>query len=108
MCRAISIRPTFKSRWNVASQHFWRGCGSAWPISCFLCDWFGDCGPRTRFAAGVVTGICTGFVAFAVTSVFHYNLGEEPIAMALFFGYGLAVALDRITTTRGSIDAPLQ
>ena len=63
---------------------------------------------ENRFAAGVVTGVCTGFVAFAVTSVFHYNLGEEPIAMALFFGYGLAVALDRITTAGGSIDAPLQ
>lgn len=56
------------------------------------------CRTKDRFAAGVATGICAGLVAFALTSLVHYNLGEEPIAMALFFSYGLAAALDRITT----------
>ena len=58
------------------------------------------------FAAGVVTAICASFVAFAFTSLFHYNLGEEPLAMLVFFAYGLAVALDRITTRENAIKVP--
>ena len=57
---------------------------------------------QNRFAFGVVTGICAGFVAFAFTSLFHYNLGEEPIAMLLFFSYGVAAAVDRITSTEAT------
>lgn len=53
--------------------------------------------PFDRFNLGVVTGILAGFAAFAFTSFFHYGLGEESLAMALFFYYGLAVAIDRIT-----------
>ena len=61
---------------------------------------------ENRFAAGAVAGVCAGFVAFSLTSVFHYNLGEEPLAMALFFSYGLAVAVDRITTAESATRAP--
>ena len=50
-----------------------------------------------RFIAGVLSGIIAGFSAFALTGFFHYNLGEESLAMAIFFFYGLAVAIDRIT-----------
>jgi O-antigen ligase/polysaccharide polymerase Wzy-like membrane protein len=59
-----------------------------------------------RFAAGVVAGVCAGFVAFSFTSLFHYNLGEEPIAMTLFFLYGLAVAVDRITMAESVTTVP--
>jgi len=59
---------------------------------------------QSRFALGAVTGICSGFLAFAFTSLFHYNLGEEPIAMVLFFLYGLAVALDRITAAENDLE----
>jgi len=51
---------------------------------------------RNRFAAGAVAGALAGFVAFQTTSLVHYNLGEEPLVMALFFYFGLAVAIDRI------------
>jgi O-antigen ligase len=53
---------------------------------------------RDRFTAGVVSGIFAGFSAFALTGFFHYNLGEESLAMAIFFLYGLAMAIDRITS----------
>jgi len=52
---------------------------------------------QNRFALGTATGIYAGFVAFALTSFVHYNLGEEPLVMLLFFSMGIAIALDRIT-----------
>ncbi len=61
---------------------------------------------QNRLAFGVSTGICAGFLAFAFTSLFHYNLGEEPLAMVLFFSYGLAVALDRIAPAESVIEVP--
>ena len=73
----------------------------------FLVRLFRRLRTEDRFAAGVVTGICAGFVAFAFTSLFHYNLGEEPVAMALFFLYGLAVALDRVTEAVNGIKVPM-
>jgi hypothetical protein len=53
---------------------------------------------QNRFALATATGIYAGFVAFAFTSFVHYNLGEEPLVMLLFFGMGIVVALDRITS----------
>lgn len=53
---------------------------------------------QNRFALGTATGIYAGFVAFAFTSFVHYNLGEEPLVMLLFFSMGIAIALDRITS----------
>src|SRR5205807_9187442 len=46
--------------------------------------------------AGIAAGILAAFVAFVATSFVHYNLGEEPLVMILFFYFGLAVALDRM------------
>jgi len=54
-------------------------------------------GTTGEFPRGVVAGILAGFLAFCVTAAFHYNLGEESLAMMLFFYYGLAVAVERIT-----------
>jgi hypothetical protein len=50
-----------------------------------------------RLSAGLVSGVLAGFIAFALTSFLHYNLGEEPVAMAIFFLYGIAVAIERIS-----------
>ena len=36
----------------------------------------------------LVTGIYSGLLAFAFTSLFHYNLGEDPLAMVVFFPMG--------------------
>ena len=61
---------------------------------------------RSRFAAGVVGGVLAGFVAFQTTSLVHYNLGEEPLVMILFFYFGLALAIDRMLKTPGAVDVP--
>ena len=47
---------------------------------------------HSRFAAGVVTGVLASFVALQLTSIVHYNLGIESVAMILFFYFGLAIA----------------
>jgi F0F1-type ATP synthase assembly protein I len=60
---------------------------------------------QSRFASGVVVGVLASFAAFTFSSFVHYNLGEEPLAMILFFYYGLAAAVDRITATPGAVDA---
>jgi O-antigen ligase len=52
---------------------------------------------QSRFACGVAAGALAGFVAFTLSSFVHYNLGEEPLAMILFFYYGLVAAMDRMT-----------
>ncbi len=59
---------------------------------------------QSRFACAVVAGILAAFIAFSFTSFFHYNLGEEPLAMVLFFYYGIAVALDRISLPGAGVD----
>lgn len=51
-------------------------------------------------AAGIAAGVLAAFVAFVTTSLVHYNLGEEPLVMILFFYFGLAVALDRMLSQR--------
>jgi hypothetical protein len=61
---------------------------------------------RSRFGCAVAVGVLAGFVAFTFTSFFHYNLGEEPLVMLLFFSFGLAVAMDRMLTTPDAIDVP--
>jgi O-Antigen ligase len=60
---------------------------------------------RNRFGCGVAAGVLAGFVAFTFTSLFHYNLGEEPLAMMLFFSFGIALALDRMTGPEGALNA---
>ena len=57
---------------------------------------------RNRLAAGIVAGVLAGFCAFTLTSFVHYNLGEEPVAMLLFFYYGLAAAIDRMASADGN------
>jgi len=52
---------------------------------------------HSRFACVISAGLLAAFVAFNFTSFFHYNLGEESLAMVLFFFYGLAMAIERIT-----------
>jgi|SRR5208337_3293376 len=59
---------------------------------------------QSRFACGVAAGALAGFTAFTLSSVVHYNLGEESLAMILFFYYGLAAAMDRMTATPGALD----
>ena len=62
---------------------------------------------RNRLACGVAAGILAGFIAFTFTALFHYNLGEEQLALLLFFNFGVGVALDRITQGEGSLDLPV-
>jgi O-antigen ligase len=59
---------------------------------------------QSRFAAGVVAGTLAGFLAFQTTSLVHYNLGEEPLVMVLFFYFGLAVAIERLLREPGAVD----
>jgi O-antigen ligase len=59
---------------------------------------------KSRLACGVAVGVLAGFVAFTFTSFFHYNIGEESLAMIFFFYFGLAVALDRMAATPGAVD----
>lgn len=70
----------------------------------FLVRLVGKTRERSRFATTVVTGILSGFVAFLATSWVHYNLGEESLVMALFFYFGLAVAIDHLLTVSGAMD----
>jgi hypothetical protein len=69
-------------------------CGA---YAMFLAKLFQRLQGGDRFLMGVVSGIIGGFTAFSFTSFLHYNLGEESVAMALFFLWGLAIAIDRIT-----------
>jgi O-antigen ligase len=57
-----------------------------------------------RFAAGVLAGVLAGFVAFQVTSLVHYNLGEEPLVAILFFYFGLAIAIERMVKAPEALD----
>ena len=61
---------------------------------------------RSQLACGVAVGILAAFLAFTFTSFFHYNLGEESLAMITFFYFGTAVALDRMIETPGALDIP--
>jgi O-antigen ligase len=61
---------------------------------------------KSRFAAGVAAGVLGSFVALQLTSIVHYNLGIESVAMTLFFYFGLAIAIDRILKDPGTIDVP--
>jgi len=61
---------------------------------------------QNRFAAAVVAGALAGFVAFQVTALVHYNLGEEPLVMILFFYFGLALAIDRMLCTPAALEMP--
>jgi O-antigen ligase len=59
---------------------------------------------QNRFACGVAVGTLAAFLAFTFTSFFHYNLGEESLAMITFFYVGIALAVDRMTATPGALD----
>lgn len=69
-------------------------CGA---YAMFLARLFRRLQGGNRFLVGVVSGIIAGFTAFSFTSFLHYNLGEESVAMALYFLWGLAIAIDRMT-----------
>ncbi len=62
--------------------------------------------PRSRFAAGVASGILASFVALQLTSLVHYTLGIESVVMTVFFYYGLAVSIDRILQDPNAVDLP--
>jgi hypothetical protein len=70
----------------------------------FLARLIAKVGARSRFATAVVTAVLASFVGFLTTSLVHYNLGEESLVMALFFFFGLAVAIDHMLLTPGAID----
>lgn len=72
----------------------------------FLVRLVGRARTQSKFAAGVVAGALAGFVAFQITSVVHYNLGEEPLATILFFYFGIAVAIDRMLNDAEAVDVP--
>jgi O-antigen ligase len=72
----------------------------------FLVGLIGRARTQSKFAAGVVAGALAGFVGFQVTSVVHYNLGEEPLATILFFYFGVAVAIDRMLNDKEAVDVP--
>jgi O-antigen ligase len=61
---------------------------------------------QSHFAAAVVAGVLGSFVALQLTSIVHYNLGIESVAMTLFFYFGLAIAIDRMLKTPGAVDVP--
>jgi O-antigen ligase len=72
----------------------------------FLVRLIGKMRMRSTFAAGVLAGVLAGFVAFQVTSLVHYNLGEEPLVTILFFYFGLAIAIERILKSPEAMDVP--
>ncbi len=59
---------------------------------------------HSRFACGVAVGALAGLLSFTFTGFFHYNLGEESLAMIFFFYFGLALALERIVSTPAAVD----
>jgi O-antigen ligase len=61
---------------------------------------------RSGFACAVAAGALAGLIAFCFTSFFHYNLGEESVAMMLYFYFGLAIAMDRMLGTPGAVNVP--
>jgi hypothetical protein len=70
----------------------------------FLIRLIGKALAKSRFAAGVVAGALSGFVAFQVTALVHYNLGEEPLVTVLFFYFGLAIAIERMLNDPRALD----
>jgi hypothetical protein len=52
----------------------------------------------------VAVGALAGLLSFTFTGFFHYNLGEESLAMIFFFYFGLAIALERMVSTPGTVD----
>jgi hypothetical protein len=61
---------------------------------------------HSRFATGVVTGVLAAFVGYLVPSAVQYCLGDDPLVMIMFFYFGLAVAIDRMLKTPGTVDVP--
>lgn len=61
---------------------------------------------QSQFAGSVAAGVLGSFVALQLTSIVHYNLGIESVAMTLFFYFGLAIAIDRMLDDAGAVDVP--
>ncbi len=56
-----------------------------------------SCAPGIAALPPASPRVCwPSFVALQLTSIVHYNLGIESVAMILFFYFGLAVAIDRM------------
>ena len=72
----------------------------------FLFRLVGKARQHSRFATGVAAGILAALLAFLVPSLVHYNLGEEPLVMGLFFYYGLALAVDHMLGGPEAVDVP--
>jgi O-antigen ligase len=72
----------------------------------FLCRLILRLRNQNRFARGVAVGALAAFTAFTFTAFFHYNLGEESLAMITFFYFGTALAIDRMSATPGALDVP--
>lgn len=72
----------------------------------FLLRLIRRCRARSRFATGTAVGVLAGFVAYQTTSIVHYDLGIESVAMILFFYFGLAIAIDRMLGEPAAMDVP--
>jgi hypothetical protein len=59
---------------------------------------------HSRFATGAVAGLLASFVGYLVPAVVQYALGDESMAMILFFYVGLAISIDHILQTPAAID----
>lgn len=55
------------------------------------------------FSQGLVLGALGGFIAFLITGVVQYNLGEEQISAVLWFVAGLTLALHSILHARAEL-----
>jgi hypothetical protein len=59
---------------------------------------------QSRFATAILAGILGGFLAFLVTSLVESCLNDDSLVMLLFFGCGVAVAVERILKDPYAID----
>ena len=61
---------------------------------------------HSRFATGVTAGVLAGFVGYLLPSTVQYCLGDDTLAMLLFFNFGLTIAIHRMLTDPRAIDVP--
>ncbi len=72
----------------------------------FLIRTIGKMRTQSKFATSVLAGVLAGFVAFQIASLVHYNLGEEPLVTILFFYFGLAIAIERMSKAPDALNVP--
>ncbi len=106
MTRATFTTTSCRSRWSEEFRLRWRWLWFVIAYLVFLFRMILRARKTDRFAASVATGVLASFVALQLTSIVHYNLGIESVAMTLYFYFGLAIALDRILQRSDAIDVP--